>query len=142
MEIISERNPAVRFYLQVVQCLARRRPLDPTRYRQGRERFKGLSSICMVKSQRTIAKQTCTRYLYKISSLPADAEQLAHLVRAHWGIENSLHWVLDVDFREDECRKRKDNSAENFAILQRSIAGNRLLAGWDTSYIEQVLFTV
>jgi len=66
-----------------------------------------------------------------------------------------LHWALDVAFREDECRKRKDKSAENFAILRhitlnlleqektckRSIAGKRLLAGWDTSYMEKVLFT-
>ena len=120
---------------------------------EGRQRFKGLSSICVVKSQRTIDEQTSTRYLYYISSFPAGAEQLAHPVRAHWGIVNSLHWVLDVAFREDECRKRKDNSAENFAILRhitlnllkrektckRSIAGKRLLAGWDTSYMEKVL---
>ena len=90
-----------------------------------------------------------------MSSLLTEAEQLARLVGAHWGIENSLHWVLDVAFREDECRKRKDNSAENFAILRhitlnllkqektckRSIAGKRLLAGWDTSYMEKVLFS-
>ncbi|MFP4705393.1 MAG: ISAs1 family transposase, partial [Spirochaetaceae bacterium] len=114
-----------------------------------------LSSICVVKSQRTIGEHTSTRYLYYISSLPADAGQLAHLVRGHWGIENSLHWVLDLAFREDECRKRKDNSAENFAILRhitlnllkqektckRSIAGKRLLAGWDTNYMEKVLFS-
>ena len=67
---------------------------------------------------------------------------------------HSLHWVLDIAFREDECRKRKDHSAENFAMLRhitlnllkqektckRSIAGKRLLAGWDESYLEKVLF--
>ena len=118
-------------------------------------RYTGLRSICTVKSQRIIDGEATTRWLYYISSLPADAEKLAHAIRAHWGIENSLHWVLDVAFREDECRKRKDNSAENFAILRhitlnllkrektckRSIAGKRLLAGWDTSYMEKVLFS-
>lgn len=137
--------------IEIRECWA----TDDLSWLEGRERFKGLSSICVVKSQRTIGEQTGTRYLYYISSLPADAKQLAHLVRAHWGIENSLHWVLDLAFREDECRKRKDNSAENFAILRhitlnllkqektckRSIAGKRLLAGWDTGYMEKVLFS-
>ena len=82
------------------------------------------------------------------------AELIGEVIRKHWGIENSLHWVLDIAFREDECRKRKDNSAENFAMLRRitlnllkqektckrSIAGKRLLAGWDESYLEKVLF--
>jgi predicted transposase YbfD/YdcC len=137
--------------IEIRECWA----TDKLDWLEGRERFNGLSSICVVKSQRTIGEQTGTRYLYYISSLPADAEQLAHLVRAHWGIANSLHWILDLAFREDECRKRKDNSAENFAILRhitlnllkqektckRSIAGKRLLAGWDTSYMEKVLFS-
>jgi hypothetical protein len=65
-----------------------------------------------------------------------------------------LHWVLDIAFNEDNCRKRKNNSAENFAILRhvvlnllkqeksckRSIAGKRLLAGWDTTYLERIIF--
>ncbi len=75
------------------------------------------------------------------------------IVRSHWAIENSLHWVLDIAFREDEYRKRKDNSAENLAILRRitlnllkqektckrGTAGERLLAGWDESDLEKVL---
>lgn len=122
---------------------------------QAAKGYKGLRSICAVKSQRIIGEQSTTRWLYYVSSLPPQAERLGRTIRAHWGIENSLHWVLDVAFREDECRKRKDNSAENFAILRhitlnllkaensckRSIAGKRLLAGWDTAYMEKVLFT-
>jgi predicted transposase YbfD/YdcC len=91
---------------------------------------------------------------FYISSLQPQARFLGDVIRKHWGIENSLHWVLDVAFREDECRKRKDNSAENFAMLRhltlnllkqeksckRSIAGKRLLAGWDESYLEKILF--
>jgi predicted transposase YbfD/YdcC len=121
---------------------------------EGRQRFKNLCSICAVKSQRVIGDNTSARYLYYISGLSAEAERLAHTIRAHWGIENSLCWVPDAAFREDECRKRKDNSAENFAIFRhitlnllkqektckRSIAGKRLLAGWDSNYMEKVLF--
>jgi len=57
---------------------------------------------------------------YYISSLPNDAQKLGESVRSHWGIENSLHWVLDVGFREDDCRIRKDNAPQNFAILIHS----------------------
>jgi predicted transposase YbfD/YdcC len=118
-----------------------------------KEEWKGLKTLCMVRSQRSIGAQTTSETRYYISSLAADAQALAGAIRGHWAVENSLHWVLDVAFREDESRKRKDNSAENFATLRhitlnllkkektskRSIAGKRLLAGWDTSYLQKVL---
>ena len=92
--------------------------------------------------------------MYFISSLPPCAVKLGKTIRSYWGIENSVHWVLDMAFREDECRKRIDNSAENFAILRhitlnllkqektckRSIAGKRHKAGWDNKYLEKVIF--
>ena len=92
-----------------------------------------------------------TRYF--ISSLPNNAKMLADSIRQHWGVENSLHWVLDVAFREDESRIRKDNAPQNFAVL-RHIAGNllqqdktvktgvkhkRLRAGWDNKYLAKLL---
>jgi predicted transposase YbfD/YdcC len=118
--------------------------------------WEGLQSVCMMKTERTIKDKTSTETLYYLASLPPNAELIGGAIRSHWGVENSLHWVLDIAFREDECRKRIDNSAENFAILRhitlnllkqettckRSIAGKRLLAGWDTSYLEKVLFQV
>jgi predicted transposase YbfD/YdcC len=115
--------------------------------------WKGLRSICMLRAQRTIGGETTTEDRLYISSLPADAARLAQAIRSHWGIENSLHWVLDVAFREDESRKRKGNAPENLAVvrhialnllkaeksLKRSIAGKRLAAGWDNGYLETVL---
>ena len=78
----------------------------------------GLKSIGMVKYrffQKEVVREE-TRYF--ITSL-TDIEEFARAVRAHWRIENSLHWCLDAVFREDYCRTRKDNSAENFAIIRR-----------------------
>ncbi len=65
----------------------------------------------MVESQRTIGEKTSVENRFYISSRQADAEKMAQCCRGHWGIENSLHWVLDVAFQEDQCRIRK-NSAE------------------------------
>ncbi|MTJ19020.1 ISAs1 family transposase, partial [Dolichospermum sp. UHCC 0299] len=90
---------------------------------------------------------------YYISSLTNNAKLLGESVRTHWGIENSLHWVLDVAFREDDCRIRKDNAPQNFAVI-RHIAVNLLgkeksqklgtkskqfCAGWDDEYLEKIL---
>jgi predicted transposase YbfD/YdcC len=116
--------------------------------------WKDMQSIGMVRATRQIKGESRTETRYYISSLPADAKGFAEAVRAHWGVENSLHWVLDIAFREDESRIRKDNSPENFAVLRhialnlirqeksskRSIKGRRLKAGWDNSYLERVLF--
>jgi len=129
---------------------------DDINWLSQKEKWEGLQTICMVKSERTIGKETSKETRYYISSLTPNAITIGNAIRKHWGVENSLHWVLDMAFREDECRKRKNNSAENFAILRhithnllkqektskRSIAGKRLMAGWDTAYMEKVLFQV
>lgn len=85
--------------------------------------WKGLASILSISVRRTVlttgATSTETR-LY-ISSLPPDPVRLAAAVRAHWCIENNLHWVLDVAFREDDCRTRKDHSARNLAMIRRAV---------------------
>ena len=72
----------------------------------------------MIESVRIVKGKTTIETRYYISSLPNNAQKLGESVRSHWGIENSLHWVLDVGFREDDCRIRKDNASQNFAIIR------------------------
>lgn len=118
-----------------------------------KKEWKNLASVVCVESTRTIDDNTSVEFRYYISSLPADAKLLAYAVRSHWGVENSLHWVLDVAFREDSSRIRKDFGAENFAILRHislnllkheaslkiGIKSKRLKAGWDLNYLLKVL---
>lgn len=112
-----------------------------------------LNSIGMVESERHIDGEESTEIRFYVSSLNGDAEQLAKAVRRHWGIENSLHWILDVAFREDESRIRIGNAAENFSILRRlalnlikqeptrkrGVKGSRRRAGWDNDYLLTIL---
>jgi predicted transposase YbfD/YdcC len=88
-----------------------------------------------------------------ISSLPAEVERLAGLIRGHWGIENRLHWCLDVTFQEDGSRMREGHGPENTALLRRlalsilkqdtpysdSLRCKRLRAGWETTALEHFL---
>ena len=90
---------------------------------------------------------------YYITSLKPDAQRLNAAIRQHWGIENKLHWVLDVTFGEDQSRKRAGNAAQNFSLLNRialnlirkdksskgSIRGKRLQAAWDDDFLWQLL---
>ena len=75
-----------------------------------KQNWAGLNTIGMVKSHRTINGKTAVTVRYYISSLEMNAKLLGSAVRQHWGIENSLHWILDIAFREDECRIRKGNA--------------------------------
>jgi predicted transposase YbfD/YdcC len=117
-----------------------------------RHDWKGLRSIVMVVSRRETAKGQETEKRFHISSLPADAEKLGHAIRAHWGVENGLHWVLDVNFRDDECRIRKKNAPANFSAVKRatlnalrkapgkhSLKSKRLIAAWDENYLAKTL---
>ncbi len=84
--------------------------------------WKGLQSIVKIESERIIKNtevvQTETRYY--LSSLKPDAALINESTRSHWSVENNLHWHLDVTFREDTSRKRKDNSPENFSIILKT----------------------
>lgn len=92
-----------------------------------RHDWAGLTSIAALHSIREIdgRKECETRYF--ISSLPADARMLAGAIRSHWAVENSLHWIMDMLFRDDECRIRKDNAPANFTVVKH-IAANLLRA--------------
>ncbi len=114
---------------------------------------KGLRSMGVVEASRMVGAKYTVERRYYISSLPADAQRLAEAVRGHWGIENNLHWVLDVAFREDESRIRMGYATENMAIVRRialnllkqdtsvklGIANKRLKAGWDEHYLLNIL---
>jgi len=115
--------------------------------------WKNLSTIAMAQRERYVDGVTSLETSYYITSLTNNAAQIAQAVRGHWGIENSLHWVLDIAFREDESRIRKDHAPVNFATIhhialnllrketssKRGIKGKRLKAGWDTDYLERIL---
>jgi len=88
-------------------------------------RWPGLRSVAMIEATREIGGLVSTQRRYYVSNLPANAGRIAHAVRSHWRIENSMHWVLDMAFGEDQCRIRVQNAAQNFAILRR-IAMNLL----------------
>ena len=81
-------------------------------------KWAGLKSLVVVEYRSTKDGKTTTERRYFISSLPPNVTTLARAVRGHWGIENSLHWILDVNFREDHSRVRMDNGPENFAIIR------------------------
>jgi predicted transposase YbfD/YdcC len=115
--------------------------------------WKDLQTICMVESERHIDDKVSMERRYYITSLPSNAKQFASSVRAHWGVENDLHWCLDVRFREDDCRVRKDHAPENFAVIRHialnllkkeksykgGIKAKRLKSAWDRDYLLKVL---
>ncbi len=116
-------------------------------------RWPGLRSIVRLESTRRVGTASTTEARYYLSSLPADAAHLARVIRSHWGIENRLHWVLDVAFREDHSRARDGHAPENLAILRhfalnllrqdRSVRGGvatkRLRAALNDAYLRSLL---
>jgi predicted transposase YbfD/YdcC len=122
----------------------------PPLHRQ--EIWHGLSTVIMVKSQRVLWNKATTAVRFYISSLEPDAERDSHIIRSHWSIENSCHWVLDVVFHEDASRIRKGNGAQNFGTLRRlslnllkkepskqSLKMKRYLAGIDNDFLMEIL---
>ena len=119
-----------------------------------KDKWKNLRSLIRVQAKRTVGNETSQEYHYYISSLPAnDPARLLAYIRGHWGIENNVHWCLDINFREDDCRIRQGHAAENFSRLNRlalnllkaektnavGIKTKRLCCAWDHDYLLKVL---
>lgn len=118
-----------------------------------KERWYKLTSIVKITDTRIIGEKKTQATRYFISSKESDAKELLETVRAHWKIENSLHWSLDVSFGEDLSRTRKGHAAENLSLVRKialnlvkhekttkvGIKSKRKLAGWDDSYLCKIL---
>jgi len=123
-------------------------------YLRNRDGWRNLRTIVKVVAERRVHGETSRQERYFISSLDGDARRMLRAVRGHWGIENSLHWVLDIAFDEDHQRVRKDHGPANFAVLRHialnllkqdktvkaGIKAKRLKAGWDEPYLLRILF--
>jgi predicted transposase YbfD/YdcC len=112
----------------------------------------GLRAIGKVTAARETPAKTSIETRYFLMSQALTPERFLAVVRAHWGIENGLHWVLDVTMNEDQMRNRKDNGPENLALLRRlalnlaalepskdSMRGKLKRAGWDNHFLAQML---
>jgi predicted transposase YbfD/YdcC len=125
----------------------------PEDFAERHDDWEGLRSLGMVLSERQVGEQEPTHEArFYISSLKPGVRRFAQAVRQHWGIENSLHWHMDITFGEDASRISKRHGAENFALLRRlavgllkrhpakkSIACKRLAAALDTGFLEEIL---
>ena len=116
-------------------------------------KWPGLQSVGLIESIRKVDGETTTSKRYYLNSFSSDAQLLARAVRSHWGVENNVHWVLDVAFREDDCPVHSDHAPENLSQLRKmslnllsrektakiGVANKRLKAAWDNQYLAKVL---
>ena len=119
---------------------------------QEQHAWPGLAAIAKIQRSREIGAKLTSETAYYLLSTPLSAERFCHVVRSHWGIENSLHWVLDVTMNEDQSRNRKGHGPENIALLRRfalnlarsepskgSMKGKLKKAGWDNAFLAKLL---
>ena len=117
-----------------------------------RDEWRDLQAVARVYRRRQVAGKVSEEWTYYECSRKLTARQMAGAVRGHWGIENGLHWVLDVVFGEDRCRVRTGNAAENLAWTRKvalsllrqdaskgSLKGKRKRAGWDENFLLHLL---
>lgn len=121
------------------------------------DRWPKLAAMVMCRATRTLKGKTSVEDRYFITSNTGhDVEKIAAAIRAHWRVENSLHWVLDIAFYEDQCRIRSGYAAENLAAVRKialnaiknnkarkgGVRAKRLQAGWDDDYMREILMTM
>jgi predicted transposase YbfD/YdcC len=121
-------------------------------------KWKSIKAIVRVESTREMRDKTTNETRYYIASEELAAEKMLAMIRSHWGIENGVHWILDMSFGEDQSRIRKENAPQNMAIIRHialnllkmtkknndqfkraSIKGLRKMAGWDSSMLNCIL---
>jgi len=119
----------------------------------GSARWRNLTALVRIEATRTVGDRSSTDNRYCISSRHLSAIEALEAVLGHWGIENDLHWTLDVAFGEDDCNVRAGNAAANFSIVRKHALGllkqrtetkvgiknRRLLAGWDDAFLLRVI---
>lgn len=121
---------------------------------QQRHSWPGLKGVVIVESCREISGKIERETRYYITSMSMTAVHLGHVIRSHWAIENSLHWVMDMMFRDDECRVRTDHAPANFATIKhmainllrrppgkQSLRGRRKAASWDDDFLASLIAT-
>ncbi|MBP1848372.1 putative transposase YbfD/YdcC [Rhizobium petrolearium] len=119
---------------------------------QQRHKWPALKSVVIIDSIREIGSKTERETRLYISSLKLPADKLGPIVRSHWAIENSLHWVLDMVFRDDECRVRTENAPANFTTIKHiatnllrlpttrdSLRSRRKIAAWDDDFLASLI---
>lgn len=138
--------------IEIRQCWS----VDPSSwasYFRTLDQWETIQSIAMVEAERRVNGQVTCEKRFFIASIPPNAERTLDAVRSHWQIENELHWVLDIAFREDESRIRTGDAPENMAVLRHlaisllkqeqstkiGTHAKRLKCGWDERYLEKVL---
>ena len=127
---------------------------DSISWIDNKEKWSGLNSIGCVESTRIINDNTTVERRYYISSILTDAEKFGSAVRQHWGVENNVHWTMDVIFNEDKTLLHSGNSAENMASIRRlalnllkkhsarkTIKAKKMLAALNVSYLEEIIFS-
>lgn len=158
-DAIARKSPELAFVETVDKGHGR---LEVRRYWQSgkvdwfadKEKWEGLQSIGVVEAVREIKGQCSIERRYYLSSLSVDVGSFGRAVRSHWSVENQLHWVMDMDFGEDQSRARSGNASENLATLRRwalnviksdqekkkrSLKGRMKAAGWNNRYLLHLL---